>query len=120
MEAILQVSENLEAIEVMTYNHMDLDGWMEIDILTFLLTLVSVVGSGRVSTFFACTEPQESNSDIGLRNGTRHCALGPILRPEFQTLLSVVQSECVLPFFASTESQESKSGSCDRMQQCAL
>ena len=94
----------------------------ERDIWTYLLTLVSVVRSGRVSTFFACTEPQESNSDIGLRNGTRHCALGPFLRPEFLTLDSLVQSKSVIPIFDSTDPQEFNStiGSCNGTKQCAL
>ena len=94
----------------------------ERDIWTYLLTLVSVVRSGRVSTFFACTEPQESNSDIGLRNGTRHCALGPFLRPEFLTLDSLVQSKSVIPIFDSTEPQEFNSdiGLRNGTRHCAL
>ena len=54
------------------------------------LSLVSLVRSGRVSTFFASTEPQEFNSDIDLHNGTRQCALGPILRPEIITLVFIL------------------------------
>ena len=73
------------------------------------LSLVSLVRSGRVSTFFASTEPQESDFCIDSRNGTRQCALGPILRPEFLTLVSVVQSLSVLPFFTSTEPKKSDS-----------
>ena len=46
------------------------------------VSLVPLVQSGLVSTFFASTDPQESDSDIDSHKGTRHCALGPILRPE--------------------------------------
>ena len=86
------------------------------------VSLVPLVQSGLVSTFFASTDPQESDSDIDSCNGTRHCALGPILRPQFLTLLSVVQSLSVLPFFACTEPQESDSDidSCNGTRQCAL
>ena len=48
-----------------------------------MLSLVFVVGSGHVSTFFTCTEAQEFKSDIDVRNRTRQCALGPILRTDF-------------------------------------
>ena len=83
---------------------------------------MSVVRSGRVSTFFACAESQEFNSAIGSRNGTRHCALGPFVRPEFLTLLSVVQSESVIPIFDSTEPQEFNSaiGLRNGTRHCAL
>ena len=47
-----------------------------------MLTLVSIVQSESVNTFFTCTESQEFKSDIATRNGTRQCALGPILRPK--------------------------------------
>ena len=122
-EATLRVSEKSEAIEVMTSNHATSPRrGGERDIWTVLLTLVSVVGSGRVSTFFACTESQESNSGIGLCNGTRHCALGPFLKHEFLTLDSLVQSESVIPIFDSAEPQEFNSdiGLHNRTRQCAL
>ena len=122
-EATLRVSEKSEAIEVMTSNHATSPRrGGERDIWTVLLTLVSVVGSGRVSTFFACTESQESNSGIGLCNGTRHCALGPFLRPEFLTFLPVVQSESVIPIFDSAEPQEFNSdiGLRNGTRHCAL
>ena len=59
---------------------------------------------------------------IGLHNGTRQCALGPILRPEILTLVSVVQSLSVLPFFTSAGPQEFNSdiGSRNRTRQRAL
>ena len=87
-----------------------------------MLSLVSLVRFGCFSTFFASLEPQEFNSDIDWCNGTRQCALGPILRPEILTLLSEVQSLSVLPFFASTEPQESDSDidSHNGTRQCAL
>ena len=34
----------------------------------------------KVRTLFDSTQSQESKSEVGLRNGTRQCALGPILR----------------------------------------
>ena len=46
------------------------------------LSLVFVVQSGNVIPFFASTEPQQFNYDIGVRNKTRHCALRHILRPD--------------------------------------
>ena len=55
--------------------------------------------------FFACTESQEFNSDIGVRNGTRQRALGPILR-HYLTLLPALFFGHVIPFFACIESQE--------------
>ena len=87
-----------------------------------MLSLVSLVQSLSVLPFFTSTDSQEFDSSIALRNGTRHCALGPFLRPEFLTLLSVVQSECVRPFFACTESQESDYdiGLRNRTRQCAF
>ena len=66
---------------------------------------MSVVQSGHVIPFFASTEPQEFNYDIGVHNKTRHCALRHILRPDI-FLVSVVQSRLVIPFFASAEPQK--------------
>ena len=71
-----------------------------------MLSLLSVVGSGRVITFFTCAEAQESDSYIGLCNGTRQCALGPILRPEILTLLPEVRFGLAIPFFTSAGPQE--------------
>ena len=87
-----------------------------------ILSLVSLVGSGRVSTFFASTEPQEFNSDIVRNNRTRQCALGPILRPEILTFPFMVQSESVIPIFDSTEHQEFNSDIdlYNRTRHCAL
>ena len=38
-----------------------------------------VVRSEHVRTFFDSTQSQVSYSEVGLRNGTRQCALGPIM-----------------------------------------
>ena len=86
------------------------------------LSLDSVVFFEHVSPFFACTESQEFNYDIGARKTTRQCALGPILRHYFLTLLPVVRFEHVRPFFACTESQEfiSGVGVRNRTRHCAL
>ena len=86
------------------------------------LSLLSVVRSGHVRPFFACTNSQEFISDIGLRNRTRHCTLRPILRHEFLTLVSVVQSESVISFWTSAEPQEFKSdiGAHNETRQWAL
>ena len=83
---------------------------------------MSLVGSGHVSTFFACTQSQEFNSAIGLRNTTWQCALRPFLRHKFLTLVSVVQSESVIPFWTSAEPQEFKSdiGAHNETRQWAL
>ena len=71
-----------------------------------VLSLVFQLQSECVIPIFDSAESQESDSDIDSRDGTRHCALGPILRPEILTLLSVVQSESVTPNLESTEPQE--------------
>ena len=47
-----------------------------------MLTLVSVVQLEHVRPIFDSSEPQEFEYVIGVRNETRHCALGPILRPK--------------------------------------
>ena len=47
-----------------------------------MLSLVSLVQFSSVLPFFTSTESQEFNSDIGVRNGTRQCALRPVLRFE--------------------------------------
>ena len=107
VEATLRVSKYLEVIEVMTSNHATSPSIIYTRGRGVMLSLVSLVRFGCFSTFFASTEPQEFNSDIDLHNGTRQCALGPILRPEIITLVFVVQSLSVLPFFTSTEPQES-------------
>ena len=70
------------------------------------LSLDSAVRFEHVRPFFACTESQEFNSNIGVRNGTRQRALGPILRHYFLTLLPVNLFGHVIPFFACIESQE--------------
>ena len=49
-------------------------------IKTQTLTLLSVAQFLSVRPIFASTESQESKYDIGVRNRTRQCALGPILR----------------------------------------
>ena len=49
--------------------------------LYFAISQLSVVRFEHVRTLFDSTQSQESNSDIGLRNRTRQCALGPILGP---------------------------------------
>ena len=41
---------------------------------THFVSLVSVVQSRCVRSFFASTESQESKSEVGLCNGTRQCA----------------------------------------------
>ena len=71
---------------------------------------------------FDSADSQESDSDIDSRDGTRHCALGPILRPEILTLLSVVQSENVTPIFDSAEPQQFNSDIDSRngTRHCAL
>ena len=47
----------------------------------FAVSQLPVVGFEHVRTLFDSTQSQESKYDIGLRNGTRQCALRPILRP---------------------------------------
>ena len=87
-----------------------------------MLSLVFQFQSECVIPFFDSAESQESDSDIDSRDGTRHCALGPILRPEILTLLSVVQSEIVTPIFESAEPHQFDSDidSHNRTRQCAL
>ena len=87
-----------------------------------MLSLVFQFQSECVIPFFDSAESQESDSDIDSRDGTQHCALGPILRPEILTLVSVVQSLSVLPFFTSAGPQEFNSdiGSRNRTRQRAL
>ena len=70
------------------------------------LSLDSAVRFEHVRPFFACTESQEFNSDIGMRKTTRQRALGPIKRHIFLFLLPVVRFGRVRPFFACSESQE--------------
>ena len=48
--------------------------------LYFAISQLPVVGFEHVRTLFDSTQSQESKYDIGLRNGTRQCALRPILR----------------------------------------
>ena len=79
------------------------------DIRPEMLTLVSLVRFGRVNTFLTSAEPQQFNSDIGVRNETRQRALWPVLWPDFLTLLPVVRIGHVIPFFTCTESEEVKS-----------
>ena len=53
-----------------------------------------------------CIFPMLSKSEVGLRNRTRQCPLGPTLtfKTHFVSLVSGVKSTCVRPLFASTES----------------
>ena len=41
----------------------------------------AVVRSEHVGPFFDSTQSQVSYSEVSLRNGTRQCALGPIMGP---------------------------------------
>ena len=48
--------------------------------LFFAIAQPPVVRFEHVRTLFDSTQSQESKSEVGSRNGTRQCALGPILR----------------------------------------
>ena len=48
--------------------------------LTLLNFRLPVVRFEHVRTLFDSTQSQESKSEVSLRNRTRQCALGPILR----------------------------------------
>ena len=52
-----------------------------------------VVGSEHVRTLFDSTQSQESKSEVGVRNRTRQCALGPILRQEVNKLGPILRQE---------------------------
>ena len=48
--------------------------------LFLAVSQLPVVGSEHVRTLFDSTQSQESKSEVAVRNRTRQCALGPILR----------------------------------------
>ena len=52
-----------------------------------------MVRSEHVRTFFDSTQSQVSYSEVGLRNGTRQCALGPIMGPLYLWFLLSNQLE---------------------------
>ena len=65
--------------------------WGGFTAILFCLSLVSVGWSEHVRPFLTSTDSQESDSDIDSRKWTRHCALGPIISPDFLTFDTLVR-----------------------------